>query len=149
MGFEFKCRSDEELALMTRDEARAESKRLREYERELRSELKRIQAAQKLVPKYRGGRNGGTRTKSGDQNHLAAMKALNLYQAWANRRKRDGLKSRLPDAQKEKIIEAARAGLPLSSQEQVRKLFNDHRAYSEEKVTVRGYVHRVRGPDYL
>jgi hypothetical protein len=59
MAFDFKYRPANELAAMGRSEVRAESKRLKEYEQELRSELKRVQAAQQMVPKLKGGRGVG------------------------------------------------------------------------------------------
>jgi hypothetical protein len=77
------------------------------------------------------------------------MAAINLLQKWQNRQKLDGKSLRLPGERKEAIIREGRSGFPLSSQDQVRKLFDQHRKYDEKKVTPRGYVHRVRGPDYL
>ncbi len=133
------------------DDVEEERVRLTALVADIEARLRKANAELATLPKRTAGRPKGLKILSptADHNHRAAREALNLLQKFENNQRRKGLSLRLPKAEKERIISAARKIFPKSSEERVLDLFNRHRKWDEKKRTPRGYVLRLRGPDYL
>jgi hypothetical protein len=132
----------------TPDQITIDRIRLDRHIADLKQELKLAEAALEALKPGRG-RKKGTRLESGDHNFSATREAFNVLQKFENSQRKKGLSIRLSKGEKERIINAACKNFPKASFEQVSYLFDRHRKWDEKKWTNRGYIMRLRGPDYL